>query len=65
MPAHYIDGKGHKSDNRNYLINPMMPLHIYGLRRGPHTHRRTHLHTYLHESDFKKPGTRWPHNDTY
>ena len=34
-----------------------MPLVIYGLR-SIHTH--PHVDAYLHESDFKKPGTLQP-----
>ena len=33
----------------------MMQLVIYGLGRVP-TYKYTHTHTYLHESDLKKPG---------
>ena len=40
-----------------------MPLVIYGTHAHTHTHHthaRTHTHTRLDESDFKKPGARWP-----
>ena len=62
MPLHYIDGEDHKSEtekqqelfNQSYEIQNT-PLVIYGLGGG-HTHIKTNTH--LHESVFKKPGTR-------
>ena len=37
--------------NQSYKVK-ITPLVIYGLRVGTHIH----IHTYLHESDFGKPG---------
>ena len=53
-----IDGKSHKTElksSRNYSNKAKtIPLVIYG-PGGVHTH----IHS-RNESDFKKPGVRWP-----
>ena len=60
---YYIDSKGYKLEsksNGNYLTNQtnskIMPLVIYDLAWGGHTHTNAHTHTYMHESDLKTLG---------